>query len=563
MPLPYDLCARVQNAFRARHHKIALDHNTQNLGILSILLRAGFISNLSRGTIEASDPSEFDKASESQRRIWADLKYRDDRPVLHDMELISKPSKRVFMDVSEIRLICSGRRAQKVKPLGMGEIAVVKTKNKEFEWLEAREALQLKIPGEVIILDQVYTWKGIPSSFSLDIVVIVASETTLGLEWAPSTPLVLCGGGDVVVHYDRYASGCPCTGVIAEVEKVEDLARQAKYEASIARLELKRDVGFGMSTVRLMVRKIGFYDIVENFKLSVIVEYINRDDYNNLVKFQQEDPSLTDNHIAQNLPIAWRGNEAIISQVPYQNQSNDVIDDIKRVAYEILPLSLKRRHAKSNAIERGVSYSDFSWEFPNHHEERIVRHKSAPCSQQDTYLRALRLDIDIAGYMLHINNTLNSFIYLIELNITPIPPKPPSFPSTFSSLTNLHLDAPYAAPADNIPHSSYHAQTLNISTNGPATLTGTNSTVAGTCITANGSIIILNVNGPVTGDIFSGPIYGGNVGGRKNTNHFTAPNPSPPSPRDDGPFLSRRFEFRAGLQGLFRATRRRRGEALS
>jgi len=54
------------------------------------------------------------------------------------------------MDLSEIRLICSGRRAQQVKPLGMGEIAVVRTKDKEHEWLEAREALQLKLAGEVV-----------------------------------------------------------------------------------------------------------------------------------------------------------------------------------------------------------------------------------------------------------------------------------------------------------------------------------------------------------------------------------------------------------------------------
>jgi ribosomal protein S8 len=150
MPLPHDLCARLQNAFRARHHKIAVDHSTQNLGILSILLRAGFVSNLTRGTIAAPSPGEFITAGEAQRRIWADLKYRDDRPVLHNMELISKPSKRVYMDLSEIRLLCSGRRAQTIKPLGMGEIAVVRTKDKENEWLEAREALQLKLPGEVI-----------------------------------------------------------------------------------------------------------------------------------------------------------------------------------------------------------------------------------------------------------------------------------------------------------------------------------------------------------------------------------------------------------------------------
>ncbi|KAF8225233.1 ribosomal protein S8 [Tricholoma matsutake] len=150
MPLPHDLCARLQNAFRARHQRIAVDHNTQNLGILSILLRAGFVSNLTRGTIVAPSPEDFNTAGEAQRRIWADLKYRDDRPVLQVMELISRPSKRVYMDLPEIRLICSGRRAQTVKPLGMGEIAVVRTKDREYEWLEAREALQLKLPGEII-----------------------------------------------------------------------------------------------------------------------------------------------------------------------------------------------------------------------------------------------------------------------------------------------------------------------------------------------------------------------------------------------------------------------------
>lgn len=150
MPLPHDLCARIQNAFRARHHKIAVDHNTQNLGILSILFRAGFVTNLTRGTIVSPSPKEFNIAGEAQRRIWADLKYRDDRPVLQDMELVSRPSKRVYMDLPEMRLICSGRRAQTVKPLGMGEIAVVRTKDREHEWLEAREALQLKLPGEII-----------------------------------------------------------------------------------------------------------------------------------------------------------------------------------------------------------------------------------------------------------------------------------------------------------------------------------------------------------------------------------------------------------------------------
>ncbi|KAI0700204.1 hypothetical protein BC835DRAFT_1453338, partial [Cytidiella melzeri] len=84
------------------------------------------------------------------RRIWAELKYREDRPVLTSMELVSKPSKRISMTWTELLRICSGRRAQYVKPLGLGEIAVVRTSNKEHEWLEAREALQLKLDGEVV-----------------------------------------------------------------------------------------------------------------------------------------------------------------------------------------------------------------------------------------------------------------------------------------------------------------------------------------------------------------------------------------------------------------------------
>ena len=127
-----------------------LNHNRQNLGILSILLRAGFISSISRGIVAGPDPVSFKKVKEYERWIWANLKYGDDQAVLTNMELISRPSQRVFMSSSDLRLICSGRRSGRVKPLGMGEVAMVKKEHKQHEWLEAREALQLKIPGEPV-----------------------------------------------------------------------------------------------------------------------------------------------------------------------------------------------------------------------------------------------------------------------------------------------------------------------------------------------------------------------------------------------------------------------------
>lgn len=151
MPLPHDLCSHLQNAFRARHAKVLVPHSTQNLGILSILLRAGFLSSLTRGTTVEPSPAGFKEVKDSEKRIWAELKYRGDKPVLNSMELVSMPSRRVFMDVGEIRRMCTGRRAAgRVSPLGMGEVAIVKTTHPEYEWVEAREALQLKLGGEVV-----------------------------------------------------------------------------------------------------------------------------------------------------------------------------------------------------------------------------------------------------------------------------------------------------------------------------------------------------------------------------------------------------------------------------
>jgi len=151
MPRPHDLCARIQNAFRARHQHVCVDHTVQNLGILSILLRSGFLVSLTRGTPLGPSPDAFlATPNPAQQRIWAELKYRDDRPVLRTLELVSLPSRRVFLDPGEVRRICSGRRARQVVPLGMGEVAIVQTSEKEYEWLEAREAIRLGLGGEVL-----------------------------------------------------------------------------------------------------------------------------------------------------------------------------------------------------------------------------------------------------------------------------------------------------------------------------------------------------------------------------------------------------------------------------
>ncbi|KAF9494542.1 hypothetical protein BDN71DRAFT_1448729 [Pleurotus eryngii] len=384
-----------------------------------------------------------------------------------------------------------------------------------------------------------------------------AHDCPKSLVWVPPTPEPF-ESDNITVVYDRRDSAPVCTGVIAKYKEVIDLAKKAEYRAGIAHVEIKQNFGFGTSTAKLMVRRISSYAGVGFFKLSVMVEFIDRDDYEYLLGFQRTFTTIT-----QGLPIAWKGSEAVISQMdesPFKNDYGNIITDLTHVAYEAAPLLVKRMSAQSQAIERGLSLSDFLWEFPDHHE-RIVRHENSPSYRKATSLRGLRLDLHIMSGFMHLFQTTYASIVGIELQITSIPPNPPSCPNVFSSINNLHIDVPHAPSANTNNHDcSPRAQTLNIYVDATATFHGTNSITAGTSITANGSVIILNVNGPVTGDIFSGPIYGGNVGGRNNTN--CSLNPRPTIRQNEGAFFRRRFELRAGLGGLFKP-RPRRGEALS
>ncbi|KAJ8688859.1 hypothetical protein PTI98_012936 [Pleurotus ostreatus] len=381
-----------------------------------------------------------------------------------------------------------------------------------------------------------------------------AYDCPKSLVWAPPTPEPF-EFGNITVVYDRCDSAPVCAGVIAKYKEVIDLAKQAEYRAGIAHLEIKQNLGFGTSTVRFMVRKISSYAGVGTFKLSVMIESIDREDYEYLLGFQRSFTTVT-----QGLPIVWKDSEAVISQMdesPFKNDCGNIITDLTHVAYEAVPLLVKHMNAQSQAIEQGLSLSDFLWELPGH-RERIVRHENSPSYREATSLRGLRVDLHIMSGFTHLFQTTYASIVRIELQITSIPSNPPSCPHVFSSIDNLHLDVPHAPSASANNHDCPRSrQALNISMDATITFDGTNSMTAGTSITANGSVIILNVNGPVTGDIFSGPIYGGNVGGRNNINHFKASNPRPTVRQNEGVLFLRRFEFRAGLGGFFKPRPRR------
>jgi small subunit ribosomal protein S8 len=111
-------------------------------------MKHGFLQAIILGTTSGPEPKLFRTSPISERRIWSVLKFRDQKPVLMSCELISKPSRRIFMDDEELKRFVSGKRVRFSRPTGMGEIVLVNTK---YGWKEAREAIMDGVGGEVVV----------------------------------------------------------------------------------------------------------------------------------------------------------------------------------------------------------------------------------------------------------------------------------------------------------------------------------------------------------------------------------------------------------------------------
>ncbi|KAF9201280.1 hypothetical protein BGZ49_008466 [Haplosporangium sp. Z 27] len=155
MPRHYDLCARVQNGFRARLRRIAVPDTKLNLAISNVLYKEGFIAGVSRGDHVQPDTTFVPTTPDNiaTRRLWLELKYNNDEPVLKKMSAVSKPSKKIVMKVQELQDLAAGNRAQFIKGLQPGEIAILTT---NYGVLELREALEKGAGGEVLQIQSNY-----------------------------------------------------------------------------------------------------------------------------------------------------------------------------------------------------------------------------------------------------------------------------------------------------------------------------------------------------------------------------------------------------------------------
>ena len=79
------------------------------------------------------------------------LKYWNNEPVLKEMRMVSRPTKRIWMDVDGLREVVRGREVrgrEEVRGLrGVGECLFVST---DRGVLEARECVERKVGGMVL-----------------------------------------------------------------------------------------------------------------------------------------------------------------------------------------------------------------------------------------------------------------------------------------------------------------------------------------------------------------------------------------------------------------------------
>jgi ribosomal protein S8 len=155
------LCSHLNNCTKARlslakvpnskmHLRLALA--LQNSGLISTVIRAGETPpapHLLLGQPSANDEQgsvgPVTQENVASQRLWLGLKYWQNEPVLGKMTLISKPKKRVSLDVEGLRRIVHGKQSGGVRGLrSPGECIFLAT---DRGVMEARECVEKKIGG--------------------------------------------------------------------------------------------------------------------------------------------------------------------------------------------------------------------------------------------------------------------------------------------------------------------------------------------------------------------------------------------------------------------------------
>ena len=157
-------CSHLQNASRARLGLTSIPDTKFHLKLMLALQNSGFLSTVVRGGSQPppshnllSHPSSTDPSAPiepvtrhniASRRLWLGLKYWNSAPVIDKMQLVSKPTRRIWMDVEGLRRLVLGKRSGYVEGLTRpGECLYVST---DVGIMEARECVERKVGGMLV-----------------------------------------------------------------------------------------------------------------------------------------------------------------------------------------------------------------------------------------------------------------------------------------------------------------------------------------------------------------------------------------------------------------------------
>lgn len=160
-----NVCSHLQNASKARLGLTSIPNSKFHLALALALQESGFISTvvragpvppaphklLSHPTSTSDNGVDIEpttRANVATRRLWLGLKYWNSEPVLEKMSMVSKPTRRIWMDVEGLKKLVLGKQSGYVKGLTRpGECLYVST---DKGILEARECVERKIGGMLL-----------------------------------------------------------------------------------------------------------------------------------------------------------------------------------------------------------------------------------------------------------------------------------------------------------------------------------------------------------------------------------------------------------------------------
>lgn len=146
------VCCHLQNVTRVKKPLTSIPMSRLHLQIALGLYKEGFLASVQRGDLSGPDreyvPTTFDNIS--TRRLWLSLKYRNFKPVLGRLHLVSHPNRRVFARYKDLSGLCAGRPFGKIQPLALGEVMFVRIKDKSKSVYEIHDAVKRRLDGEIL-----------------------------------------------------------------------------------------------------------------------------------------------------------------------------------------------------------------------------------------------------------------------------------------------------------------------------------------------------------------------------------------------------------------------------